>query len=88
MSSCTLEVCTVSTDTLLTGSGFAWCEGDKTSIKQVLICDLQKEDMITIVGQCFLFWGEIRLLSTSGNKTKHTLQTNSEGNGMSSVVTP
>jgi hypothetical protein len=45
MSSCTLEVCTVSTDTLLTGSGFAWCEGDKTSIKQVLIIDLKKEDI-------------------------------------------
>ena len=45
MSSCTLEVCTVSTDTLLTGSGFAWCEGDKTSIKQVLIFDLKKEDI-------------------------------------------
>ena len=44
MSSCTLEVCTVSTDTLLTGSGFAWCEGDKTSIKQVLICE-KKEDI-------------------------------------------
>ena len=45
MSSCTLEVCTVSTDTLLTGSGFAWCKADKTSIKQVLIIDLKKEDI-------------------------------------------
>ena len=57
MSSCTLEVCTVSTDTLLTGSGFAWCEGDKTSIKQVLIIDLKKEDIGNNSWTMFLILG-------------------------------
>jgi hypothetical protein len=79
-------VCTVSTDTLLTGSGFAWCEGDKTSIKQVLISDLKKEDIGNNSWTMFFILGGNKVLSTSGNKMTDPLQTNSEGLDMSSFA--
>jgi hypothetical protein len=86
MSSCTLEVCTVSTDTLLTGSGFAWCEGDKTSIKQVLIFDLKKEDIGNNSWTLFFILGGNKAFVHLWEQNDRYFTTNSEGPVLSSFT--